>query len=193
MARVFAGAILAVGLTVARVSATSEPDATWWWAYQTGVMTDDRAAEALNPSRTRFTENYLLGFVLGYDRQIGQSRFSIGAEFQANAHFGDQGFYEIVAPVSVRYHPDQSWGNAFDSFAFGFGYSHYSELSNLELENYDGMSRRNLFYWYLEAEFAELASGDNLFIRLHHRSNAYDTVEPNGGSNVWTIGFRREF
>jgi hypothetical protein len=177
----------------AAAAADPDPEGTWYWAYQTGVMTDDRAAEALQPTRTKFVEQYLAGFILGYDRQIADSRFSIGAELQANVHFGDQGFYEFVVPISARYHPKQSWWGAFDSFAFGLGLSHYSEISELERGNYDGQSRRNLIYWYLEVEFAELKPNDNLFVRLHHRSNGYDTLEPNGGSNAIVVGFRRKF
>lgn len=156
-------------------------------------MTDDRAAEALNPSRVEFVDKYLLGVALGYDRMIGTSRFSVGAELQFNAHFGGQRFWEAVLPLSVRYHPQNSWGNLFDSFAFGLGLSHYSEISQLEALNYNGTSRRTLIYWYLETEFAETNWGDNFFFRLHHRSNGYDTLEPNGGSNALVLGLRRRF
>jgi hypothetical protein len=170
------------------------PEVTRWWSVQTGIMTDGRAPEALNPTRLELSENFLLGAAVGAERRLGQSRFAIGVEAQALAHFGDQGFLELAfVPVSLRYHFGSSPWGAFDSLAFGLGYSHYSELSRLELENYDGASRRNLIYWYLDLEFAELESGTNLFLRLHHRSNGYDTVEPNGGSNAWIFGIRHTF
>lgn len=184
---------LALATIAGAARATPDADGTWWWAYQTGVMTDGRAGDAIDPGDLELTENYILGGLLGYDRQIGNSRFSFGVEIQANAHFGEQGFYEVVLPVSARYHFENSWWDAFDSVGFGVGYSHYSEISDIERSNYDGESRRNLIYWYLELEFAELKPGDNLFVRLHHRSNGYDTVEPNGGSNAWIVGFRRAF
>lgn len=177
------------------VLASADPQikSGWSWAYQTGVMTDNRAGDALNPANSEWVENYLLGFLLGYEKPWGETRFTFGAEFQANAHFGNQGFYELVVPVTLRYHPESSWWNAFDSFAAGLGYSHYSELSDIELSNYDGEGRRNLFYWFIELEFAELNARDNLFVRIHHRSNAFDTVTPNGGSNALVVGFRRRF
>lgn len=186
-------AIASIFLCATGAAADPDPDGTWYWAVHAGAMTNGRAAEALDPTRTGFVDNYLAGFVLGYDHQIGDSRFSIGTELQANVHFGNQGFYEFVIPIAVRYHPNESWWGAFDSFAFGLGMSHYSEIAEVESDNYDGQSRRNLIYWYLEVEFAELRPNDNLFARLHHRSNGYDTLEPNGGSNALVIGFRRKF
>lgn len=175
---------LALTVTSSAVQATPDEQGTWWWAYQTGVMGDGRLGDAMNPGTLELAENYVLGGILGYDRQIGDSRFSIGAKLQANAHVGEQGYYEVVLPVSVRYHFINCWWDAFDSVGFGLGYSHYSEVSELERSNYDGDSRRNLIYWYLELEFAELKPGDNLLLRFHHRSNGYDTVEPDGGSNA---------
>lgn len=188
--------VLGVALCLKAASAETdrEPGGTWWWTYQAGVMTDGRASEALQPWRTEFVDYYLIGLSLGYEHPIGNSKFTIGAEIQANAHFGNQGYYELVGvPFALRYHPENSWWDSFESFAFGLGYSHNSELSRLELDNYDGETRRNLFYWYLEVEFAGLAPGDSLFARLHHRSNAYDAVTPNGGSNALVFGFRSEF
>jgi hypothetical protein len=187
-------AVCVVLWVVAAQGAFANPDReTWSWAVQGGVMTDDRAAEALTPTRTRLEPEGLLGAVIGYDRQLGESRFSVGGEIQLNLHEGSQSFYEIALPVALRYHPEQSWWDAFDSFAFGLGLSHYSEVSELERANYDGMSRRTLIYWYIEVEFSELASGANLFWRLHHRSNGYGALMPNGGSNALVLGVRRAF
>jgi hypothetical protein len=179
------------------VAGSTEPErleATRWWSLQTGVMTGGRAPEALNPTRLELTDNFVLGAAVGAERMLGESRFALGLEAQALAHFGDQGFYELaVVPLSLRYYFARSPWDAFDSVAFGLGYSHYSELSQLEVANYDGSSRRNLIYWYLDLEFDELENGANLFLRLHHRSNGYDTVEPNGGSNAWIFGIRHRF
>lgn len=179
---------------LASVSAQADvPDqGAWSLGYQTGVMTNQRAHEAINPSVVEFVDNYLLGLLAGYDAPIGESRFTFGVEFQLNMHFGDQGFYEIAVPVVLRYHPEDSWWDAFDSFSFGLGGSHYSEISNVERENY-GESRRDLVYWFLEAEFATRNQAETIFARIHHRSNAFDTLEPNGGSNVLVVGFRHAF
>ncbi len=167
-------------------------NATWSFGSFAGVMTDDRASEALNPTRVRFVDQYLFGVMLGYDQPLGQSRLSLGFELQAVLHVGDQDFYEIALPLTLRYRPQDSWWDVFDSFAFGLGGSHYSQISDLEREVY-GESRRNLFYWFLEAEFATNEPGETLFARLHHRSNAFGTLRPNGGSNALVFGIRRTF
>lgn len=179
--------------TAGVAAADPDPNGTWSWAIQTGVMTNDRAADSLNLAKVELVDEYLVGFVIGYDRQIAESRFSFGAEFQINAHFGDQDFVEFALPVSLRYHPKTPWLGAFESFAFGLGYSYYSEVSDLERSNYGGTSREGLIYYYVEAEFAELTSGDNIFARLHHRSDGYGTLEPDGASNALIVGLRRDF
>ena len=176
----------------AQADVASKKGGEWWVGYFTGIMTNGKAHEALDPFSVEFVDTYVAGLVLGYERQIGDSKFSFGAEFQTNAHFGQQGFYEIAVPLVLRYHPEKSWWDAFDSFAFALGPSHYSEISELERENY-GQSRRNLFYWYIETEFKTLDPKSSLFARIHHRSNAWDTLEPDGGSNAIVVGFRKKF
>ena len=176
----------------AMADASTKKGGQWWAGYHTGVMTDGRAHEMFIPNDVELVDAYLAGVIVGYERQIGDSRFSYGAEFQANAHFGQDGFYEIAIPAVLRYHPEKSWWDAFDSFAFALGGSHYSEISALEKEIY-GESRRNLFYWYIETEFKTRDPKSSLFARIHHRSNAWDAVEPNGGSNAFVLGFRKKF
>lgn len=188
-------------LTFCALSITAAPTAAdvasknggeWWFGYQTGVMTDGRAHEMFIPSELEFVDAYLAGLVVGYERQYGDSRFSYGLELQVNSHFGQDSFYEIVLPAVIRYHPEKSWWNAFDSFAFALGGSHYSKTSQLERDNY-GESRRNLVYWYIETEFKTQDPKSSLFARIHHRSNAWGALEPNGGSNAFVLGFRRKF
>lgn len=193
--------VVTAGVAAAMLSLTSAPVAAdassknggqWSFGHQTGVMTDGRAHEMLIPSELEFVDAYLAGLVLGYERQYKNTRFSYGAEVQVNGHFGQDSFYEIAVPAIVRYHPEKSWWDAFDSFAFALGGSHYSQTSQLERDNY-GESRRNLFYWYIETEFKTKDPKSSLYARIHHRSNAWDSVEPNGGSNALVIGFRRKF
>ncbi|MGA9254566.1 MAG: hypothetical protein WBV71_19240 [Roseobacter sp.] len=122
---------------------SSKQGGEWSFGYQTGVMTNGRAHEMFIPSDLEFVDAYLAGFVLGYERQISDSKFSYGVEFQVNGHFGQDSFYEIVVPAIVRYHPEKSWWDAFDSFAFALGGSHNSKRSQLEIFNYREF-RRNL-------------------------------------------------
>lgn len=164
----------------------------WSFGYQTGVMTDGKAHEMFIPSALEFVDAYLAGLVLGYERQISNTRYSYGVEVQVNGHFGQDSFFEIAVPVILRYHPEKSWWDAFDSFAIALGGSHYSHISRLERENY-GTSRRDLVYWYVETEFKTKDPQSSVYARIHHRSNAWGTFDPNGGSNALVIGFRRKF
>ena len=79
-----------------------------------------------------------------------------------------------------------------ESFAFGLGGSHTTEVPQVEIDTNDG-SRRNLIYWMLETEFQTGTPGNTLFFRIHHRSDAWGLLEPEGGSNALALGFRRVF
>ncbi len=97
-----------------------------------------------------------------------------------------------MVPAVIRYHPYSSWWDAFDSFAFALGGSHYSEISELERKNY-GEGRRDTFYWYVETEFKTADPKSSVFARIHHRSNACNTLTPDTGSNALVVGFRKKF
>ena len=79
-----------------------------------------------------------------------------------------------------------------DSLAFGLGMSHTTEVPIVEIETRGG-SRRNLIYWMLESEFATSDPARRWFVRIHHRSDAWGTLEPEGGSNAIAIGIRQDF
>lgn len=191
--RAFLNLCAGLALIATQAKADPDPDGKWWLGYQTGVYAKGTAFNATNPATTELVNRYLIGLNFGYDKQIGQSPFEWGIEFQANYQFGAQDLYELVLPVSLRYHPSFTWSEPYvDSVGFGLGMSYYNKQSTLEMEKY-GQTRKDYVYWYIEIEFAELKPGDNLYLRLHHRSNAFGALEPNGGSNAFVVGFRRSF
>jgi hypothetical protein len=191
--RPLTAALAALTLGPAPAAAEPDPPGRWSWAVQAGAMTDGRAEDMLVPGRAALVGDHLAGIVLGYDRRIGAGGLSWGAELQANLHSGDDPLAEIVLPLSLRYRPEREWFGAVGSVAFGLGYSVYSDEARVELDLYGGQARRGLVYWYLEAETSEVAPGRTLFVRLHHRSDGFGTLSPEGGSNAWVAGFRREF
>lgn len=72
------------------------------------------------------------------------------------------------------------------------GGAHATALPQVEINN-DGATRRNLIYWLFEVEFATRRPGDRVFLRLHHRSDAFGLLDPPAGSNAVVVGLRRSF
>lgn len=165
---------------------------SWSLAGYLGAMTTNRADELLQPGELEYDSYNLAGLALAYDRPLGNSRWSAGFEIQLTQHFGSQEYLEIGLPVTIRYRPENPWLKSVESFAFGLGGSHSTEVPQIEVETRGG-SRRNLIYWMLEAEFRTKKPGDSWFFRIHHRSDAWGLLEPEGGSNALAIGLRRKF
>lgn len=183
---------LTLTLLFSTSNAFAEEEKDWSLAFFTGAMTNNVAAEAINPDKLSFSDNYVSGVILAYDYALGDSKWSLGAELQLNWHYGNQNFGEVAIPVVVRYRPDLQWFSSFNSFSFGLGGSGYTDISELETE-LAGSSRKTLIYWFLDAEFEIRNPRDSVFVRLHHRSDGYGTLEPAAGSNALVIGFRRAF
>jgi hypothetical protein len=163
--------------------------ATWSHTGYVGVMTEDRVEQFSDGPE--LAGNQLIGYAIAYDRPLNRF-WSVGFELQATYHFGDQEYYEFGLPLTVRYRPEAPWINAVESFAFGLGMSHATKVPDVEVETRGG-SRRNLIYWMLEAEFATNDPTLSWFARIHHRSDAWGTLKPEGGSNALAFGLRKDF
>ena len=161
-------------------------------SLQGGQMTINGIDEVFDPTRTEFTNAYFGGLILGYEVPLSDPRFALGAEVQLNHHFGQDTYQELVLPVTIRYSPARPWPSVIDSFAFGIGLSHASETPLLEVVR-RGESQRTLVYFSLEAAFSVGEGDDDIFVRLHHRSDAYGLMATDAGSNAFAIGWRRGF
>lgn len=162
---------------------------TWSHTGYLGAMTTDRVSEFVDGAD--YYGSGLLGYALAYDHALN-ARWSVGFELQATYHFGEQSYGEFGLPVTIRYRPQQPWVAALDGFAFGLGMSHATEVPRIEVETRGG-SRRNLIYWMLEAEFKTGDPDRSWFARIHHRSDAWGTLKPEGGSNALVLGLRHDF
>lgn len=188
-ASMFLAALFGLLATTHSTHADGVIPATWSHSGYVGNMTSDTVDDLL--SGPDFVDNYLIGYALAYDRPIS-ARWSVGAELQLTYHFGDQTYGEIGLPLTVRYRPEDPWFQKFEGFAFGLGMSHATEVPEIETIRGDD-SRRNLFYWFLESEFKTNNPQQSWFVRIHHRSDAWQTLEPEGGSNAIAIGWRHDF
>ncbi len=176
----------------ASAQSAAVPDGAWSWSVIAGNMTRNRANDLLRPGEYDFADNYFAGIALAFDRPIGASRWSWGGEFQVQRHFGDQTFFEFVPSATIRYHPARPLPPLLDSLAFGLGLSHTTETPRLEID-VRGDSARTLVYWLAEAAFAAGDDGRQVFLRVHHRSDAFGLLDPDSGSNAFALGLRYPF
>lgn len=153
-------------------------------------MTNNRVDELI--SSYEYSGNDLIGYSLSYDRPLVNSPWSFGFELQFTYHFGDQEYSELGLPLTIRFRPRDPWVSWFEGFAFGLGMSHATKVPQVEVDTRGG-SRRNLIYWLLEAEFKTRSPNTSWFMRIHHRSDAWGTLKPKGGSNALVLGVRQDF
>lgn len=189
--RAIAAVFLSIALGLAPdVSDASETRRTV--ALVAGQMTSNGIDEVFLPGKTDFINAGFAGVALGWEAQLDNPRWRAGIELQVNQHFGKNDHQEIVAPLTIRYSPDRPWPRAIDSFAFGLGLSHATSTPNTEIAR-RGNSQRTLVYFSLETAFAVGDRDSTLFLRLHHRSDAYGLMATDSGSNAFALGFRKSF
>ena len=164
----------------------------WTGAVFGGVLTSNDFEEVFQPNQIDFVDSQIAGVILGYELRLPDDRWTLGAELQVVKHFGIQTHTEINVPVVLRYHPRNPWPRPLESVAFGIGGSHATALPQVEINN-DGATRRNLIYWLFEVEFTTPQPSDTVFLRLHHRSDAFGLLDPPAGSNAVVFGLRRAF
>ncbi len=173
------------------LDSASAYDATWSNTFYLGNMTENKWEELFQGPD--FVDNYLVGYALTYDRPISE-RWSVGAELQFTYHFGDQDYGEIGLPLTMRYRPVEPWPKFFESVAFGVGLSYTTDESDVEIDNGNGEEvSQTLIYWMFETEFATNNPNRRWFVRIHHRSDGFETITPEGGSNALVLGIRQDF
>lgn len=180
----WAAVLVAIGATCA-----ANPVERVYYDGFAGVMTENRWHDVFDPSRARLAGSGLLGVGIGWERQIAQSRFHFGVQLQAVAHAGKQDHFEFNVPVVLRYVPRRPKPRSLKSVAFALGLSHATKVPQVEVDR-TGESQRTFAYWFAELEFAFPDPDKNLFMRLHHRSDAYGAFEADSGSTAITFGLR---
>lgn len=184
---------LALGTVTPPARAADLHDGRLTFGVFGGQLTTNGIDDVPFPGRLDFADSHFAGIMLGYEIPVLNERWQIGVEVQLSHHFGMDTYQEIVVmPATIRYSPVRPWLPVLDSFAFGIGLSHTTETPLVEVVR-RGDSQRTLVYFTLETAFALGDGRDNLFLRLHHRSDAYGLFERDAGSNGFALGWRRSF
>jgi hypothetical protein len=159
-------------------------------SFYTARMTDNVAADFANAvGDIEFLDIRLVGAVAAREWRRGGGPFSLGVEAQVMGHFGEVDHLELAVPLTIRWHLPTS---APVSAAFGLGLSYASKPPQVEIDR-RGASQRLLVYWLLETEFGTGLERPAVFLRLHHRSDAYGLLETDTGSNAIGVGLRRRW
>ncbi len=164
-----------------------------------GLLTDNPWEEvALRPWRIDVQRPGLAGLVLGQQlgapvaTRLGTLRF--GVEAQLVRHAGLQDNWEVSLPLTARLTPRRPLLRAIDSVAGGIGLSRATRPPAFERQRGGGDAQRIKVHWHIElAHELRDAPATELFVRLHHRSNAYGLMGPGGSSNGLVAGLRHSF
>ncbi|WP_133343126.1 acyloxyacyl hydrolase [Meridianimarinicoccus aquatilis] len=152
-----------------------------------GQMTDNEWGELFdNWGAVRWRDATQVGANAGHEWSLGRFGF-IGAELQALRHFGEQTHFEITTPIFLR--TPRPRHVALPSLAYGLGLSYATEPSKTEIAR-TGESTELLAHWFFELEFGNDDTHVRPYLRLHHRSHAWETFDARTGSNAVLLGLR---
>lgn len=175
----------AVAILVAAPAAAL--DARDHLSFFVGQMSDNEWGELFdNWGAVRWRNATQVGVGYAREWQLGRYGF-IGAEAQGMKHFGEQTHWELTTPIYLRTPRPRS--PVVPSAAYGLGLSLASEPSKTEIAR-TGESTELLAHWFFELEFGNDETRLRPYIRLHHRSHAWETFDARTGSNAVLIGLR---
>ena len=159
-----------------------------------GQWSANRLGEILT-TRTNFRSSYLVAAGLSGVLHGFSEHLHLEGEINAAQHWGKQHHLEINAAASLRWRTFP-WDHYLDtSFAHGLGPSYAFERPPIESRR-DQRASRVLVFMMTELAFAPPQASYTAwegFIRIHHRSGAYDVVSKASGSNFVTFGLRHRF
>lgn len=182
-----AAAGLALGLAAALCPEPLWAEGRSYWSLQSGVMTDNEWGELFDDWGSVTTRDAAaLGLGLSREWRIWKLGY-VGIEGQALAWFGEQTHLELSAPLFIR---TPRPANVFiPSLAYGVGLSYATEPPESEIAR-TGESTELLAHWFFEIEFGNAESSWKPYLRIHHRSHAWETFDARTGSNAVFLGVR---
>jgi hypothetical protein len=178
--------ILVALLSLAPVARAADVSGTAFAGWHTANVWE----EVVFLDDVQFLDARLVGMAAALEWPVS-AHWSAGVEAQFVRHWGSGSYWEVAVPATLRFRPGRPRG-PFRSAGLGLGLSRTSEAPDIEARR-TGLSRRTLFYWFIEAEFATPHEGLFAILRLHHRSSGYGYFGDSGSSNAVALGVRRRF
>lgn len=185
-------AVLCLALPVCETAAAADPQAAetgrWQLAVYAGRFTETRFLEVVR-LETRFRDSEIAAVALTRRLSDWGPWVRWESEVQAAVHWGLQDHAECNAAILLRW-KRFPWNDLLTTtVALGIGPSFASSTPRLERERHERTSRQLLFMPF------EITAGSPrrawaLFLRVHHRSGAFDIVSRGGGSNLVAAGVR---
>lgn len=180
------------GAEAASLPETEEKAPGWSVSIYAGAVTRTRFGQILS-TKTDFRGSYVAALA------AGRTIFSHGSfarwevEAQVARHWGKQHHWETNAALLLRW-TRFPWDEYLStSVALGVGPSYAWKTPALERKRHERTSRGLVFMPF------EITAGPpgghewETFLRVHHRSGAYDVISRGGGSNFIVAGFRRYY
>lgn len=173
--------------------AIEKSDLKWSLTAYAAASAQSSLGDVLSFQAT-FPDDTYIG-VLALSREIWrpiEEYLSFDLEGQVGKFFGEESQWQFTALIDGRWHkfPWNKWVTT--SFAFGYGLSYNTEVSDVEKDDDEDATRLlNYLLFELALGLPKYPRWD-LVIRVHHRSEAYGLIG-HAGSNYVGAGIKFSF
>lgn len=167
-------------------------DYKWSLTSYVAVSAQNSLGDVLSFQAT-FPDDTYIG-VVALSREVWRYKqwLSFDLEGQVGKFFGDEHQWQFTGLIDGRWHkfPWNKYVNT--SFAFGYGLSYNTEVSEVELRDDEDATRLlNYLLFELALGLPKYPRWD-LVVRVHHRSEAYGLIG-HAGSNYVGAGLKFSF
>jgi hypothetical protein len=152
-----------------------------------GAMTDNEWGDlAIDWGSVSWRNSRPVGGIVSREWPVGRWGY-VGIELTVAKYLGEQTHFEFSVPLFVR--TPRPENVLLPSLAYGLGVSYATEPPKTEIAR-TGESTEWLAHWFFDMEFGNDQSKVRPFVRLHHRSHAWETFAARTGSNAIVAGLR---
>jgi hypothetical protein len=182
------GILFATRMTACAMGGAPDETHPWRVSVYSGRHTDTRFLEIIQ-GETRFRDSYMAAVALSRTWATWADYAEWDAEVQVAKHWGRQHHGEFNAAVLLRWIRFPWDQHLSTTIALGIGPSFASSTPKVERDRGKDTARRLAFMPF------EITAGPpdrrwEGFVRVHHRSGAFDTISRGTGSNFVAGGIR---